>query len=413
MLDANAGIPPAVSHLRWARLDPDGAPVLLACDMRHGSVATVDLDGQRMGTLARLNNPCHVEPCDLDGDHAIDLVVADLGSFYPDDHSRGLVVWLRSQPATRSFEKVVLASGLGRVADVRPMDVEADGDTDLIVADFGMHQTGRIFLLRNVAASGQRPRFEPEEIDPRPGTIHIPVDDFNGDNRPDFLALVSQEYERVEAFVNQGDGRFSVQNLWSAPDLTFASSGIELVDLDKDGDTDILYTNGDAFDNSYVNPSHGVQWLENRGFPRFAYHRLTHMLGAYRALPGDIDGDGDLDVIAVAWLPPQLRPPSVVATTLASILCLEQTSPGRFDVHRLETGFPYHAALELGDFDGDGDLDFAAGTHLVTARIKDTRKTSHWLAVWWNQGPGQACRRPPRPWPEDHSALTQYRPLGM
>ena len=383
--DRNADVRPAIACLRWSRIDADGAPVLLACDMRDGSVAAVDLRSERAHprVLARLSQPCHVEPCDLDGNGAIDLVIADLGSFSAVDHDRGRVVWLRRREAVVSFEEVVLASGLGRVADVRPADFDADGDLDLIVAEFGHYHTGGIFLLRNVAAAGESPRFESQELDPRPGTIHLPVHDFNRDGRPDFVALVSQEYECVDLFVNQGDAKFNLSNLWAGPDLTFGSSGIELADMDQDGDLDILYTNGDTFDNSYANPSHGVQWLENLGNLQFAYHRLADVPGAYRALAGDMDLDGDLDIIVAAWLPQQVRPLNLRAAPLASILCLEQTSRGCFVRHTLEAGPPRYAALEMADFDNDGDLDFAAGSQM------DLQGTSlpgvSPIAVWWNQ----------------------------
>ncbi|MFH1267493.1 MAG: FG-GAP-like repeat-containing protein, partial [Planctomycetota bacterium] len=155
-LGRNDHIAPGVSYLRWTSLGPDEATVLLACDMRLGYVAAVDLRGQRLPPriLARLANSCHVEPCDLDGNGAVDLVVADLGSFFPADHDHGRVVWLQRQEAASSFAEVVVASGLGRVADARPADLDADGDLDLIVAEFGHYRTGKIVLLRNVGLAG-------------------------------------------------------------------------------------------------------------------------------------------------------------------------------------------------------------------------------------------------------------------
>ena len=380
-------VPPAVSHLRWARLEPDGAPLLLACDMRNGGIVAVDVCDRQSPPklLARLNNPCHVEPCDLNGDQVVDLVVADLGSFYPHDHHLGRVLWLRGQANGGPFEQVELAAGLGRVADVRPADFDGDGDLDLIVAEFGHDLTGSVVLLRNVSEPGEPPRFEPEELDPRPGTIHTPVHDFNQDGRPDFLALVSQEYESLDVFVNQPDSGFRLQTLWTAPDLTFGSSGIDLVDLDQDEDVDVLLTNGDWFDDLYLNPSHGVQWFENLGGLQFAYHRLTDMPGAYCARAGDIDLDGDLDIIVVGFIFWTVNLPNVSLTSLPSILCLEQTSPGEFVRHTLERGALDHATLEMADFDGDGDLDFAVGSLVMTQRLTNTPETPHRILVWWNQ----------------------------
>ena len=66
---------------------------------------------------------------------------------------------------------------------------------------------------------------------------------------------------------------------------------------------------------------------------------------------------------------------------MASVVCLEQTSPGVFVRHTLEEGLACNAALELADFDDDGDLDFAVGLQLS----QKLRHLSHWLTVWWNQ----------------------------
>ena len=379
---------PAVSHLRWGPLEPGERPVLLACDMRDGTVSHLDLQGpaRRRVVLAKFDHPCHVEPCDLDGDGRTDLVVAELGSFYPVDHDRGRVIWLRSSGAAGSYSPVTLAEGMGRVADVQPADVDADGDIDLVVAEFGHFRTGNILLLRNTATPGDPPRFDREQLDPRPGTTRVPVHDFDRDGQPDFLALVSQEYECLDAFINQGGGRFRVQNLWAGPDLTFGSATIDLADLDQDGDVDVLYANGDAFDNSYANPSHGIQWLENLGEVKFAYHRLADLPGVYRTLAADFDLDGDLDVLAVVFLPPRVMPECLRSPSVVSILALEQASPGEFVPRPLETGFPFWATFEVGDFDADGDVDFVVGAFRFPYGVtpKHAQNVPR-LTFWWNQ----------------------------
>lgn len=134
----------------------------------------------------------------------------------------------------------------------------------------------------------------------------------------------------------------------------------------------------------------GSPWLENRGDWEFAYHRLAAMVGAYRALPGDMDLDGDLDIVVVAWVPQRPLPLGAVSSASASVLCLEQTSPGEFACHTLERGFPHYATLEVADWDGDGDWDFAVGPHVLRVGVSSEvaapgNRPEDWLVVWWNQ----------------------------
>jgi hypothetical protein len=367
---------PAVSLVKWGPLAASASPVILSCDMRLGEVRSRSLAKGRFRSrlLASVSHPAHAEPCDLDGDGLVDLVVADLGSFQPADHADGKVILLK-RTADEAYEPIVLLEGLGRVADVEPGDFDGDGDTDLVVAEFGWRKTGRILLLENAGGAG-RLELRPRELDSRHGTIHVPPVDLDGDGRLDFFALISQEHECVEAYLNQGAGDFRRERVFEANEPAFGSSGIQLVDLDRDGDLDVLYTNGDMADSFYLRPNHSIRWLENRG--RFPYvdHLLALMPGVHRAVACDLDGDGDLDIVAGSLIPPALAP-SPPAKNSDSLLWLEQTKPGEFTRHVLEKGTCQHAALDVGDFDGDGDIDLAVGTFC------DTPGTPA-LTIWWN-----------------------------
>jgi hypothetical protein len=209
----------------------------------------------------------------------------------------------------------------------------------------------------------------------------VPVADLDGDGRPDIVALISQEHECVTAFLNRPDG-FQPVVLYQAPDPSWGSSGIELVDLDQDGDLDVLSTNGDTFDSYVVKPYHGITWLENAGDFPFRAHSLAAMPGVHRALAADLDGDGDLDIVAAALIPGKLRD-QTDASGLDAVLWLEQVAPGRFVRHTLRTGDPAHAAIAVGDFDRNGDLDFVVGCFWDGPSAGNNPAA----LVFWNDGP--------------------------
>jgi hypothetical protein len=367
---------PAISNVNLVHLFDERRLDVLACDMRAGLVLALSpyapLPAWKV--LGKVPNPAHAEVVDLDGDGVKDILVANLGSMEPADHYDGSVVWLHGN-RDGSFTPVTLLKDVGRVADVQAADFRGVGKLDLVVAEFGLFRTGRVLYLENQTTDWSHPVFVPHVLDDRHGAIHVPVGDINGDGRPDFVALISQEHETIVAFLNEGDGHFRKETIYTGPHPAYGSSGIQLVDLDGDGRLDVLYTNGDTMDPPYLlKPYHGIQWLENSGHFPFVHHPITPMFGVFRAVAADFRGNRTLDIAAVSYLP-QSRFPMRKKQDLDGVIYLEQTAPGQFARHSLETVTCDHVTCAAGDVFGDGKIDLVIGNfvfdpaeHAITIR---------------------------------------------
>ena len=358
--------PASVSCVRFVQLSDEAPVQLLISDMRQGTVVLWD-PGQAEDTaqvVGRMAHPCRTHVVDLDGDGLRDILVANLGDYWPVDTDKGTVVWLRNRGQGR-FDNVVLADGLGRVNEVDAADFDGDGDLDVVVAVFGNLTTGMILYLENLTEDYGHPDFEGYSLDGHTGTSDVPGANLNGDGRPDFVALQAQQHERIAAFLNVGKGRFNSELIYAAPHPRWGSTGIRLLDFDSDGDLDVLFNHGDSVLIPPVpRPYHGVSWLENRGVYPFTYHRLAHMPGAHTSLPGDLDGDGDLDLACSAFIP-AFDPNWPVARNLDSVAWLQQTAPGQFTRYAIQTGTAFHPCGDLGDLDADGDLDIVLGNFFM------------------------------------------------
>jgi hypothetical protein len=326
--------------------------------------------------LATIPHPAHVLSTDVDRDGVKDLLIGDLGEFFPADHKNGSVIWMRGLDSGKFGAHWL--DGWPRVAHVEAADFNRDGKHDLAVAAFGWRKVGQIAVLENRTTTASNPSFATHVVDPRPGGIRAIPADLNHDGHMDLVVLLAQEHEAVLAYINKGAGDFSFEQktIYAAPHPNWGSSGIDLVDLDGDKDLDVLLTHGDTFDDGIVKPYHGIQWLENTGAYPFTPHTLAQMPGVHAAKAGDIDGDGDLDVVAAALL---AGGADVDEQTLPALAWLEQTKRGTFVRHTIEMGIPRHATLDVGDIDGDGDPDIVAGNFSIG------RAVLPWVNVWVNE----------------------------
>ena len=342
-----------VSCVKLVALTRDPPSELLACDARTNQILLADLTqpAPAWKVLATAAHPARVEVVDLDGDGIRDILVANLGEYFPSDGLKGSVVWLRGRP-DGSFTPITLLEGVGRVADVKVADFNGDGKLDVAVAVFGWRATGELLLLENHTTDWNKPTFETRVLDKRHGATELAIGDLNGDGRPDIVCLFSQEHEAVVAFLSDGRSGFKTETIYQGPHPIYGCCGIELVDLDGDGDLDVLLVNGDALDQPVLKPYHGVQWLENTGRYPFTHHRVGQLCGVIAARTLDFNGDGKLGIAAICYLPARDFPQREERRMPALVL-YEQVERGQFRPLVLEVGCCDNLSLAVGRLPGD------------------------------------------------------------
>src|SRR4051812_27280558 len=213
-----AGERPRVTYVQIADLDKDGLPDVVVCDALRDRVSWIRQSPRGSFTetiLLAVHAPAHVTPIDVDGDGDLDLVVAALGVLMPSNNRTGSVIVMENDGRQR-FTPHVVADRIARVADAEPADLDGDGDIDIAVAGFG-YDDGESGWLENKGGW----RFEMHTLLRLSGTINAAVADINNDGRPDILALVSQEWEEIWAFVNDGPGRFTPRMIWGSTNPDF------------------------------------------------------------------------------------------------------------------------------------------------------------------------------------------------
>jgi hypothetical protein len=365
---------PMIANVAVVDLDRDGLADVVVADAATNRVTWVRQSPAGRFTeraLADVPGPAHVHAVDLDGDRDLDLAVASLGVLFPNNARIGAVVLLENDGSARFTPHVVLRD-VPRVADVRSGDLDGDGDLDLSVALFGYDQ-GETRWLQNQGGW----RFDSHTLQELSGPINAEIADVDGDRDLDIVALVSQEWEEIYVHVNDGRGGFTPRRIFGASNEDFGSSWISLADLDGDGDPDVVYSNGDAFDYATTGGRswNGVQWLENTGGVAFTYHRIADIAGASSPQAADLDGDGDLDIAVVSaynnWADPAAQ----------SLVWLENDGRARFTLRDV-AGSPTHlVTLAAGDLTGDGRPDLVTGgMHMSWPYDRLSR-----LTLWTNQ----------------------------
>ena len=243
-------------------------------------------------------------------------------------------------------------------------DVDGDGDLDIIWANGGGFSVAepplpaRLYINRLNEPTGT---FVDESVARLTNVIGIFRDvqagDCDGDG--DLDLVFAQDFLRpAKLLMNDGAGYFSDASADRLPAMNLSSNHVAFVDVDNDGDLDLFFCNGGAY-----RQLAGVPQLflnDGTGYYVDAPAGMTPqaaITGQMDCTFADVDEDFDLDVVISG----------LVGT---SQLWLNNGS-GTFARHLPFNGGQVAYSHDFGDLDGDGDFDLIGVSALPEYLIRN------------------------------------------
>ena len=288
-------------------------------------------------------------------------------------------LFLSSGVMAQNFADAVPITQLNTSPIIAPKLVDIDEDGDLDVIGIGFDFTAEEVAPFTMENFGDKYNFALGGIDFNNPAISLPFDncrylwsldvaDMDADGDLDIITLsYTDDNQIVYFFENIGDGTYleakSVGEI-SRLELSYATS-VTLVDIDNDGDFDLLTAGVDEVTYAAGRSEFAVAIIENTGnkdslalnsvsfpnnFPKLGILDATFLNITNQVVTGDFDSDGDSDIVFFVPYNDNVIPEP---------LYYENINGGYRFTGVLEQ-FTQEESFFLatsGDIDGDGDID--------------------------------------------------------
>jgi hypothetical protein len=304
--------------------------------------STVDLDADGIGSLFT---------ADLDGDGDLDI----LGAAFSANAIRW---WENTGGGLPSWTSHIIATGFMGAQDVKAADLDGDGDLDVVGAAYLQNRVswwendgtpadgGWVFHNLSLAFGG---------------AYAIAVADLDRDGDVDIVGAANAS-NQIAWWENSGGTGTPTFSPHSIDANVHHPVSVDLADIDRDGDLDVI---GAAFDAGQV------FWWENvAGSPLTWLRHLvgpSTLAGAIDAHAADVDNDGDPDVVGAGYGEGRLQ--------------WWENIDGKGSEWLVQTNglsLPNARSLYVADLDQDGDLD-----------LLGTGGSANDQIVWWPNRGGQ------------------------
>ncbi len=218
---------------------------------------------------------------------------------------------------------------------------QLSGDSKIDIVG-GSTADKEIVLFQNSGGSFKRNVVESNFQDPE----SVVAADFDGDGDNDLLSCAVND--GVVAWRENRGGNFVKHHI----DNLSRAHAVFAADLNRDGKVDAI-----------ASGSSDLRWYRNDGSGNFS-RRTVGSKGAWGIYAGDVDGDGDLDILRTQ-------------RDNGDVDWFENSGSGSFSEHNIQTDYGESWSVVTGDVDGDGDNDVAAAGFAANT-----------IRVWFNNGRG-------------------------
>lgn len=294
--------------------------------------------GQSLGTYATKA----ITLGDIDNDRDLDIITAN-------DSAQGNSIWLNNDVNSGTFSEALPSLGGSDSLSLVLGDVDNDGDLDLITGNLG--QENKVWTNNGPGAgigtfidSGQISVFTND-------TTSVLLGNIDSDDDLDLVTGNEGQGNRVY----RNDGNHSGTFVDSAQSLgTYNTTSLDLGDVDGDGDLDLVTGNFNQHNRVYLNGG------DNTGSNTGVFVDSNQILGSYptRSIKlFDVDKDGDLDVVAGISSQRNI----INLNRGDGIFSNEKQIGVSTDLDATNNTF----SLETGDVDGDGDIDIVEGNAVL------------------------------------------------
>jgi hypothetical protein len=292
------------------------------------------LDGAWDAAVADLNNDGHLDVLFAFYDH-------ESVAWYANDGERGF-----TGPRTVGF--------VDDAGSVFAGDLDGDGDTDVVAGSLRDHG---LFLFENIDGTGEF--TEARVIDPSSTPLTVSGGDLDGDGDVD---VVTQA-----AWYDNTDALGTMESHGLAGTLDGRDASVLVADVDGDGDEDILCAISDRRGNGVI------AWQENIDGKASFELRSIASVSSNSVAVADLDSNGTLDIVASLAATHDHPGSSAILESGSIVWYSNADGLGTFsEPVVIDADVPDPISVSAGDIDNDGDIDVVAssdGTDTEPERI--------------------------------------------